>query len=94
MPDPKIVRPEEPDFHFHELFPGNMQPRPISAISLDPEAVRTVINNYHDNFKRQKRFDREMGDALEATNKRIDTVLNYLIVLALCLLITLGIALR
>lgn len=94
MPGPNIVRPESPEFHFHELFPGNLQPRPISARSLDPEAVRTALNNYHDNFKRQARFDREMGDALDAANKRIDRCLNWLVVLALFSLITLGIALR
>lgn len=75
----QVIRPNEPEFNFHELFPGNLQPRPIAARSLDPETVRTALNIGHDNFSQQRRFNREMNAALAAVNVKITTLRNWAI---------------
>lgn len=94
MAEHPLIRADQPEFLYNEFFPGNHRPIPIYAKSVDPEAVRTTLNAYRDNFEAQKRFSRDLRMDLKAANKRIDRCLNWLVALALFGLITLGIALR
>lgn len=89
----EIVRPSEPEYHFHELFPGNLQPSPIMARSIDPEAVRTALNCHHDNFARQTSFNLRLLKAFDALNEHRQLHRKILIWQGIGLAILLGIVL-
>lgn len=89
---PQVIRPEQPEFFYNDNFPGNFRPRPVFAKTVDPEAIRTTLNAYRDNFEAQKRFSRDLRMDITSTNKRIDRVLDYLCAVVVLSLLALGVA--
>jgi hypothetical protein len=87
-----IIRPNEPEFNYSALFPGNLLPPPADGL-VTAEAIRTTLNLYRDNFERQRKFDRQFNQALEAADKWIKLLKNCVVFLGIAWLVTLGIAL-
>lgn len=87
----KVIRPNEPEFNYHELFPGQWQIPPANG-AITGDSVRTTLNLYRDNFERQKRFSRDLRTDVDAANKRADRFANWLVAFAAGLVIVLVVA--
>lgn len=90
---PDVVLPNEPEFCLSDNFPGNLRPSPVWAKSVDPEAVRSTLNFYRDNFDQQRRYNREMKAELLKSHRQEKLLWRGIVLLVLAVVAVLVIAL-